>query len=60
MCADFQALNKITVKNHYPLSRIDYLLDQLKNTTFFTKLHLRSGYHQVRINEDAIWKMILK
>jgi hypothetical protein len=56
----FEALNKIMVKNHYPLPRIDDLLDQLKNATYFTKLDLRSGYHQVRIFEDDIWKTAFK
>jgi len=40
MCINFQALNKITVKNHYPLPRIDDILDQLKNVVYFTKLDL--------------------
>jgi len=47
MCMDFRALNKITVKNRYPLPRIDDLLDQLKNAIYFTKLDFCSGYHQV-------------
>jgi hypothetical protein len=57
MCIDFQASNKITVKNKYPLPRIDDLLDQLKNVVYFTKLDLRSGYHQIIIVESDIWKI---
>ncbi|GKA83290.1 reverse transcriptase [Tanacetum coccineum] len=49
MCVDYRALNKINIKNRYPLPRIDNLLDQLKKAMNFTKLELKSSYHQVRI-----------
>jgi hypothetical protein len=48
------------MKNHYPLPQIDDLLDQLKNAVYFTKLDLRSGYHQVRIAEGDVWKTSFK
>jgi hypothetical protein len=51
LCIDFRKLNKVTVKNKYPLSRIDDLFDQLKDAKIFSKIDLRSRYHQVRIKE---------
>eukprot|EP00253_Pinus_taeda_P020243 PITA_20243 len=60
MCVDYRALNKITVKNCYPLPGIDDLLDQLKNAVYFTKLDLHSGYHRVRIAEQDVWKTAFK
>jgi hypothetical protein len=51
LCIDFRQLNKSTVKNKYPLSRIDEIFDQLRGKYIFSKIDLRSGYHQVRIKE---------
>jgi hypothetical protein len=53
---DFRQLNKVTVKNKYPLPRIDDLFDQLKDAKIFLKIDLRSGYHQVRIKNEDISK----
>jgi hypothetical protein len=56
LCIDFRQLNKVTVKNKYPLPTIDDLFDQLKDTKIFSKIDLRLGYHQVRIKEEDISK----
>ncbi|GJV14974.1 putative nucleotidyltransferase, ribonuclease H [Tanacetum coccineum] len=56
MCIDYREFNKLTVKNRYPLSRIDDLFDQLQGSHFFSKIDLRSGYHQLRVHEDDIPK----
>nr|GFC59099.1 putative reverse transcriptase domain-containing protein [Tanacetum cinerariifolium] len=54
MCIDYRELNKLTVKNRYPLPRIDDLFDQLQRTSVYSKIDLRSGYHQLRIREEDI------
>ncbi|GJX95373.1 putative reverse transcriptase domain-containing protein [Tanacetum coccineum] len=56
MCIDYRELNKLTVKNRYPLPRIDDLFDQMQGSQFFSKIDLRFGYHQLRVHEDDILK----
>ncbi|GKC79446.1 putative reverse transcriptase domain-containing protein [Tanacetum coccineum] len=56
MCIDYRELNKLTVKNHYPLPRIDDLFDQLQGSSIYSKIDLRSGYHQLRVREEDIPK----
>ncbi|GJV22612.1 putative nucleotidyltransferase, ribonuclease H [Tanacetum coccineum] len=54
MCIDYRELNKLMIKNCYPLSRIDDLFDQLQGSCYFSKIDLRPGYHQLRVHEDDI------
>ena len=56
MCIDYRRLNKVTIKNRYPLPRIDDLFDQLQGASHFSKIDLRSGYHQLKIRREDIPK----
>ena len=60
ICIDYRALNKITLKNRYPLPRIDDLLDQLQQEKYFTMLDLKYRYHQARVKEEETWKATFK
>jgi hypothetical protein len=56
MCVDYHSLNEVTIKNKYPLPRIEDLFDQMKGASVFSKIDLRSGYHQLKIQESDISK----
>ncbi|KAI3780239.1 hypothetical protein L2E82_10210 [Cichorium intybus] len=56
MCIDYRELNKLTIKNRYPLPRIDDLFDQLQGSSYFSKIDLRSGYHQLKVQEEDVPK----
>ena len=56
LCIDYRQLNKMTIKNKYPLPMIDDLLNQLRGAKIFSKINLKSGYHQVQIKDEYIQK----
>nr|GEW57507.1 putative reverse transcriptase domain-containing protein [Tanacetum cinerariifolium] len=56
MCIDYREINKLTVKNRYPLPRVDNLFDQLQGSSVYSKIDLRSGYHQLRVREQDVPK----
>ncbi|GJY07492.1 retrovirus-related pol polyprotein from transposon 17.6 [Tanacetum coccineum] len=58
MCINYQKLNKLTVKNRYPLPRIDDLFDQLQGLSIYSKFDLRSGYHQLKVRDKDIPKVL--
>ncbi|GKD74005.1 putative reverse transcriptase domain-containing protein, partial [Tanacetum coccineum] len=60
MCIDYQKLNKRTIKNRYPLLRIDDLFDQLQGSHYFSKIDLRFGYHQLRVHEADILNTVFR
>ncbi|GJS40679.1 putative reverse transcriptase domain-containing protein [Tanacetum coccineum] len=60
MCIDYRKLNKLTVKNRYPILRIDDLFDQLQGSSVYSKIDLRSGYHQLRVRDEDIPKTVFR
>ena len=59
-CIDYRELNKIAIKNKYPLPRVDDLFDQLQGPGVFSKIDLRSGYHQLRLKLEDVTKTAFK
>ena len=60
LCIDYRELNKVTIRNQYPLPRIDDLFDQLQGARIFSKIDLRSGYHQLKIRSEDVPKTAFK
>ena len=56
LCIDYRQLNRVTIHNQYPLPRIDELFDQLQGSRVYSKIDLRSGYHQLRVQESVVPK----
>ena len=60
LCINYRKLNKVTIRNQYPLPRIDELFDQLQGSRVYSKIDLRSGYHQLRVQESDVPKITFR
>ena len=60
LCIDYRELNKVTVRNKYPLPQIEYLFDQLQGACVFSKIDLRFGYHQLRVRSEDVPKIAFR
>jgi hypothetical protein len=59
MCINYRALNRVTIKNNYPLSRVDDLLDRLAGATHFSRIDLKSDYYQIKVANEDVHKMTI-
>ena len=58
MCVNYKGLNKLTIRNSYPLPRSDHLIDRLQSARYFINIDLHTGYHQIRVSEEDVSKQL--